>query len=101
MQQIGDEELELLVSQMTNELLKEISRFPASVISARESHEPSVMMRQVMTIARAFNAFYHNAHILRAENEALGAARLVLAQVVGRTISAGLRIAGIEPVERM
>ncbi|MGI6507998.1 MAG: arginine--tRNA ligase [Saccharofermentanales bacterium] len=100
-QQIGDEELELLVSDDEQELLKEISRFPASVISARESHEPSVMMRQVMTIARAFNAFYHNAHILRAENEALGAARLVLAQVVGRTISAGLRIAGIEPVERM
>ncbi len=98
---ISDEELGLLISDDEQELLKEIARFPASVVSARESHEPSVMIRQVMAIARSFNAFYHNAHILRAESEALAAARLALARAVGRTISAGLRIAGIEPVEKM
>ncbi|HHW93157.1 MAG TPA: arginine--tRNA ligase [Clostridiaceae bacterium] len=98
---ISDGELGLLVSDEEQELLKEISRFPHSVLSAREAHEPSVIMRQIMAIARSFNTFYHNAQILRAENEALGAARLVLAQAVGRTISAGLRIAGIEPVEKM
>ncbi len=98
---ISDEELGLLVSDDEQELLKEVWRFPQSVISARESHEPSVMMRQVMAIARSFNTFYHNAQILRAESEALGAARLVLTRAVGRTISAGLRIAGIEPVEKM
>ncbi len=98
---ISNEELGLLVSDDEQELLKEIARFPEAVDSARESYEPSVMIRQVMAIARSFNAFYHNAHILRAENEALGAARLVLARAVGRTISAGLRIAGIEPVEKM
>jgi arginyl-tRNA synthetase len=98
---ISDDELGLLVSDDEQELLKEVWRFPQSVATARESHEPSIMMRQVMTIARCFNAFYHNAQILRAESEALGAARLVLSRAVGRTISAGLRIAGIEPVEKM
>ncbi len=98
---ISDEDIKCLVSDDEQELLKEISRFPQAVQAARDAFEPSIMMRQIMTIARSFNTFYHHSQILRAENEALGAARLALAQAVGRTISAGLRLAGIKPVEKM
>lgn len=98
---ISDEELGMLVSDDEQNVLKEIARFPESVAAAREAYEPSVMMRQIMAIARSFNTFYHNAQILRADNESLGAARLCLAQAVGRTIAAGLRIAGIKPVDKM
>jgi arginyl-tRNA synthetase len=59
------------------------------------------MIRQVMTLARSFNTFYHNSSILKAENDELIVARLALTQAVGRTLSAGLRLAGIEPVDRM
>ncbi|NLA95962.1 MAG: hypothetical protein GX838_03865, partial [Clostridiaceae bacterium] len=39
--------------------------------------------------------------ILKAGDASLTAARLALSAAVGRTLVAGLRIAGIEPVDRM
>lgn len=98
---VSDEELSLLVSDDEQELIKEIERFPEAVKAAREAYEPSIMIRQVMTLARSFNTFYHNSSILKAENDELIVARLALTQAVGRTLSAGLRLAGIEPVDRM
>ncbi|HZK28929.1 MAG TPA: arginine--tRNA ligase, partial [Clostridia bacterium] len=98
---IDDEALGLLVSDDEQELIKEIERFPKAVTAARDAYEPSVMLRQVMTLARSFNTFYHNTAVLRAENDALIVARLALTQAVERTLSAGLRLAGIEPVDRM
>lgn len=98
---VDDATLSLLVSDEAQALLKEIDRFGASVEAARADYEPSVLVRRLLTTARAFNAFYHNASILRAETEDLIVARLALTAAVERTLSAGLRILGIEPVDRM
>lgn len=100
-EEVTDAQLSLLVSDHEQEVLREIDRFGRSVEAARESYEPSVMIRQLMVLARAFNGFYHHTLILRSEDEDLIAARLALVQAVGRTLSAGLRLAGIEPVDRM
>lgn len=98
---IGDRELSLLVTDQEQEVLKEIDRFAGAVKAAREACEPSIMMRQILALARSFNTFYHQTAILKAGDEALTAARLALAEAVGRTLVAGLRLAGIEPVDRM
>jgi arginyl-tRNA synthetase len=98
---ITDAELALLVTDPEQEVIKEIDRFGASVEAARQSYEPSVMIRQIMALARAFNTFYHQTVILKAGDPDLVAARLALTDAVGRTLTAGLRLAGIEPVDRM
>ena len=99
--QVTDGQLALLVSDQEQEVIKEIERFPASVAAARDSAEPSLMVRQIMTLARVFNSFYHTSKILKAGDPDLTLARLALARAVGRTLVAGLRLAGIEPVDRM
>lgn len=96
-----DEDAALLVGDDEQRVLKEIVRFPESLDAARTHYEPSMMIRRLMQLARAFNTFYHSTPILRADDTALAAARLALAQAVERTLKAGLRIAGIEPVDRM
>jgi arginyl-tRNA synthetase len=99
--QVSDQELGLLVSDHEQEVIGEIQRFPQAVAAAREAYEPSIMIRQIMTLARSFNAFYHNTQVLKSGDETLTVARLALVRAVGRTLSAGLRLAGIEPVDRM
>lgn len=98
---ISDQKLALLVSDHEQDVIREIERFPKAVADAREAYEPSLMIRQIMTLARSFNTFYHNTQVLKAEDDALKVARLALVRAVGRTLSAGLRLAGIEPVDRM
>ena len=99
--QVTDQELSLLVSDHEQEVIREIQGFPQAVAAARQAYEPSIMIRQIMTLARAFNAFYHNTQVLKSGDETLTVARLALVRAVGRTLSAGLRLAGIEPVDRM
>ena len=97
----SDEDAALLIGDDEQKVLKEIVQFPESLSAARKHYEPSMMIRRLMQLARAFNTFYHSTPILRADDTALSAARLALAQAVERTLKAGLRIAGIEPVDRM
>lgn len=98
---VTDDQLSLLVSDHEQDVIREIDRFSKAVSAAREAYEPSIMMRQIMTLARSFNSFYHNSQILKDEDNDLVVARLALSRAVGRTLSAGLRLAGIEPVDRM
>jgi len=99
--QADDAVLSLLVSDQEQEVIKEIDRFPKAVQAARANYEPSLMIRQLMTLARSFNGFYHHTSILKAEDPDLITARLALTRAVGRTLAAGLRLAGIQPVDRM
>ncbi len=97
----GFEDAALLIGDDEQRVLKEIVLFPESLAAARAHYEPSMMLRRLMQLARAFNTFYHSTPILRTDDTALVVARLALVQAVERTLKAGLRIAGIEPVDRM
>ncbi|MDD4541751.1 MAG: arginine--tRNA ligase [Eubacteriales bacterium] len=101
LQTVSDTALKLLQEDEEQEVLKNIELFPHSLERATLTHEPSVMMRQIMTLARSFNKFYHNQPILRSYNHNLLLARLALTGAVERTLRAGLKLAGIEAVERM
>lgn len=98
---VRDDQLARLTSEDEQELIRGIARFGDSVMSALRAHEPSILMRHLLNLARAFNRFYHNLPILKADDHDLMIARLVLTEAVERTLRAGLKLAGIETVERM
>ena len=75
---VTDEQLSLLLSDHEQEVIREIERFEKSVALARDSFEPSIMVRQIMAIARAFNTFYHHTAVLKSGDEQLTVARLAL-----------------------
>ncbi len=100
-QTISDDALKLLQEDEEQDVLKNIELFPVSLERATVAYVPSVMMRQMMILARSFNKFYHNQPILRCENHELLLARLALSGAVERSLRAGLKLGGIEAVERM
>lgn len=60
------------------ELVKALARFPEKVLEALEAYEPSIVTRYILDVATAFNRFYHNCHILSAEEKDVLNTRLAL-----------------------
>ncbi len=89
-----------ITGEAAYELAKLIYRFPEAVIRAGEEYEPSVVTRHVIEIARAFNKFYHDEHIL-AEDENEKRAKLLLSWAAKQSIKNGLALLGIRAPERM
>lgn len=76
-------------------------QYPEVLIQAAEEFEPSILLRKIAQLARNFNRFYHNTPILKTEDAVLRQARLALVFAVSVVIKNGLKLAGINPVERM
>lgn len=68
----------VFTEQEERDLVKTLSRFPEKVLEAIESYEPSVVTRYILDVATAFNRFYHNCHILSADNADVLATRMAL-----------------------
>ena len=82
-------------------ILKLTADFEDTVLEALATHEPSIMLRNISQLARAFNRFYHSHSILHAETEELVKARLILTEITRLYLYTGLKIAGIDALERM
>lgn len=82
------------------ELAKLIYRFPEIVQEAGEKYEPSIVTRHIVDIAQGFNKFYHDEHILVADEEEKKA-KLLLVYAAKQTIQNGLKLLGMEAPERM
>ena len=75
-------------------------RASSVVIEAGEKYEPSIVTRHIVSVAQAFNKFYHDEQILvDSEDEKL--AKLALVISAGLTIKNGLALLGIQAPERM
>lgn len=81
-------------------LTKALADFPAAIVHARQTYEPSMITRQLGVIARAFNSFYHRVPILKAAAESREL-RLDLCRAACQVLKNGLYLLGIETVERM
>lgn len=82
------------------ELIKLLYAFPDVIESACEKYEPSIITRHLIDIARAFNKFYHDEHIL-AEDENERKSKLALVMSTKTVIKTALKLLGIEAPEKM
>ncbi|NLJ70565.1 MAG: arginine--tRNA ligase [Clostridiaceae bacterium] len=102
---VSDEQNEIDYSLLTEAdefgIIKNMYQYPEVLIQAAEEFEPSILLRKISQLARNFNRYYHSTPILKTEDTALRQARLVLIFAVSVVVKNGLRLAGINPVERM
>jgi len=91
----------LLNSEAEFSLLKELYKYPDAIESAAKEYEPSILLRNISQIARSFNRYYHNVPILKTDDNDLRSARLALLEAICIVIQNGLKLVGIETVERM
>lgn len=81
-------------------VLTQIGGFPAAVQRAEERMEPSAVAQHLLTVAQAFNRFYHDKTILKAE-PAVRAARVALVAATVSTLRTGLALLGMDAPEQM
>lgn len=96
----ADADLTLLVEDEELELIKTLSAFPQKAQEAADRYEPFIIARFVMSVAQAFNKFYHDNPILKTDAN-LQKARLYLTHCTKTVISTALGILGIKSPKEM
>lgn len=82
------------------ELVKIISGFKNAIERATVEYAPSVVAKYLLSLAQSFNGFYAKEKI-NAEDLQIRNTNMVLAQAVRIVINEGLRLLGIDYVEKM
>jgi arginyl-tRNA synthetase len=81
--------------------LRKIQEFPEVVIQSADRLSPHLMANYLYNLAQCFNSFYGEVPILDAEDTETKAFRLVLTESVAQVLTNGLKLLGIEVVEKM
>jgi arginyl-tRNA synthetase len=83
------------------EILKSLFIFPEIIQRAALAMDPSSLTIYLLKLCQKFNEFYHQHPVLKAKNQNLIKARLILIQAVAEVIKKGLEILGIQTLEIM
>jgi arginyl-tRNA synthetase len=90
-----------LDSEVELSLMRKIFEFPDVVLHAQEKLLPSALVNYIYKLAVAANKFYETTPILKDEDAARRGARLALVEVAARTIKSGLKLLGVETLEKL
>ncbi len=90
----------VLTDDITYELIKTLNGYETVVFNAAEKYEPSVVARYVISLAAAFNKFYHECPILQAEADTK-TARLYVVNLVQLVIKDACSLLGMQCPEEM
>jgi arginyl-tRNA synthetase len=82
-------------------LVKSLSRFSQLVEQSSNELKPNHVCNYVYDLATAFNNFYENCPVMKAENEHLKNFRLTLVDATRTVLKTALNLIGIEAVEKM
>ncbi|MCR5147851.1 MAG: arginine--tRNA ligase [Eubacterium sp.] len=95
-----DIDYNLIADQASVDLIKELSRFPQVISSAADSFEPHFIARYAISVAQAFNKFYHDNKVLVDDIDQRNA-RLLLVTLTRKVIKDSMDLLGIGCVEEM
>ncbi len=90
----------LLIHNKESILALYMERFPEAVIKAGEQRDPSAVARYLFELAQAFNDYYHEVNVLKAEPSLL-AARVSLLLAVRQVLANGFKLLGFSYLEEM
>ena len=90
----------VLIEDTSYVLIKALSGYEETIIKAAKRYEPSIIARYLITVATAFNKFYHECPILQAD-EKKKKARLVLVDLTQSIILDACSLLGMDCPEEM
>lgn len=93
--------LELLVHDTERDLMRHLYDFNQVTIQACENYRPSTIANHLFFTCKAYNRFYTEVSVMKAETNELRDARLSLLEGFAATLKNGLYLLGITPPERM
>ncbi len=83
------------------DLVKTLSRFPEKVLEALEAYEPSIITRYILDVATAFNRFYHNCHILSADDKDVLSTRIALTKATNYVLGNAFELICLKKTEKI
>jgi arginyl-tRNA synthetase len=81
-------------------LARHLLNFGLVLEAAADDYRPNYLCNYLFELAGHFTAFYENCPVLKAEGEVRGA-RLALCELTAGTLRQGLKVLGIEVLEKM
>ena len=96
---IYDLDFDQINNESSYELLKTLNRFPDVVKQASEKFEPCFVSRILIDISKAFNKYYSNNRVV--EDNKTNKTRLALVMATKIILASGLKLLGIDALERM
>lgn len=91
----------MIAAKEEKDLALALLRFPEATRTAAEALEPHRLCQYLYDLASTFSGFYTNCPVLAAPDDATRASRLRLCAITQRVLEDGLRMLGIQPLERM
>ncbi len=82
-------------------LALQLLRLPETLVIAVEELRPNVLTDYLFGLTKAYSAFFEACPVLKAPSPALRSSRLALCDLTARAIAQGLRLLGIQVVDRM
>lgn len=82
-------------------LAKHIAKFPGIVESAGLNLAPNYICEYIYDLAKSFNKFYSECPVLNADSEEERNLRLLLTQATAQVLKNGLKLLGIQTVDKM
>lgn len=89
------------ISEKECSIIRMLNEFPAVIRQAGNDYSPSDIANYAYDLAKEYNQFYHDFSILREEDNAKKAFRILLTRNVGKVIKTAMNLLGIEVPERM
>ncbi|MFT4644479.1 MAG: arginyl-tRNA synthetase [Planctomycetota bacterium] len=89
------------LEKVEKDLILELHKLPSVISSASKNYDVSELASYIYNLAKAYNKFYANVSVIKAETTELKNFRLSLSSFVAKTLKANLLILGIEVPERM
>jgi Arginyl-tRNA synthetase len=97
----GEVDYSKLNSKEEFELVKSLEGFNKAILNSIDRLEPFIVTRYIIEVAKGFNKFYNAHSIMNAQDEETKKARLKLVEATCQVIENGLRLIGLEVVEKM
>ena len=82
-------------------VIRQLYNFPEVILKTAESYKPHLLCHALLSLAQAFNEFYHQCPVLSDEEINLSKARLLLVDCVRQVLANGLNLLGIKALEEM
>ena len=82
-------------------LARTLALFPERCAEALEDYEPSVITRYILDLCAAFNRFYHECHILSAEDPTIRANRIATVAAVRTVLGRALSLICLKTPEKI
>lgn len=82
-------------------LISTLASFPEVVKQAGKEYSPSLIANYTYDLVKEYNQFYHDYSILKEENEAVRAMRIILSRNVAKVIKQAMALLGIGVPDKM